>query len=58
MILNTNWITHIDVLIHVFADKLRSQGATEPESIIYAANFVSEMTDEDIERELRNVVIH
>lgn len=49
---------NVDVLIHVFSDLLKSRGAAEPESIIFAANFVSEMTIEEIERELSYVAIH
>ena len=47
-----------DILIHIFSDLLKSRGASEPESIIFAANFVSEMTDEEIEMELSHVTIH
>ena len=48
----------VDVLIQHFSDMLKKQGAKEPESIIYAANFVSELSKEQIEKELKYVTIH
>ena len=48
----------IDILIHHFADILVVSGFTLDDSIIFAANFVDEMSDEMREMEIANVTIH
>lgn len=48
----------MDILIYKYADLLQNQGASVALSIEYAADFVSKMSDESIQKELKHVTVH